>query len=98
MAVHQGPADGGVVHTDLYQPRRQPIPPHTGPAKRPRVGRQPGVDAVRDARVYRFPPRVEDLGNHRRGGIRRRVNEIRGAEQVVGGVMVDYQELPPGIS
>lgn len=55
MAVHQGPADGGVVHTDLYQPRRQPIPPHTGPAKRPRVGRQPGVDAVRDARVYRFP-------------------------------------------
>ncbi len=51
MAVHQGPADGGVVHTDLYQPRRQPAA--HWPSKRP--CRSPGVDDSARRRSISFP-------------------------------------------
>ena len=43
--------------------------------------------------VDRLVPRVEQLGDQHRGRIRRRVDVVGGAEQLVGGVVVDHQHL-----
>ena len=57
---------------------------------------RPGVQAVRDAEVDRLAPRVEQLGDQHGGRIRGRVDVVRRAEQLVGGVVVDHQHLAAG--
>ena len=97
MGVEQGAADRGVVDAELDQPGGQPVRARAGPAERTGVGGQPGVQAVRDADVDRLAPRVEQLGDQHRGGVGGRVDEVGGAEQLVGGVVVDDQHLAAGL-
>ena len=96
MGVHQRSADRRIVHADVDQPRRQPVRASTGPPERPGVGGQPGIDAMRHVHVDRLAPGVEQFGDHHGRRIRGRVNEIGGAEQLIGGVVVDHQQLVAG--
>ncbi|PQM49228.1 hypothetical protein C1Y40_00546 [Mycobacterium talmoniae] len=93
VGVQQRPADRGVVDAQLHQPGRQPVRAGGGPAERPGVGDQPGIQAMRHRQVNRFAPRVEQLGDQQRRRIRGRIHEIGGAEQLVGGVVVDHQQF-----
>ena len=97
MGVEQGAADRGVVDADLDQPRGQPVRARAGPAERTGVGGQPRIQAVRDAGVDGLAPRVEQLGDQHGGGVRRRVDVVGAAEQLVGGVVIDDEHLAVGV-
>ena len=93
VGVQQRAADRGVVDAELEQPGGQLVRARTGPPERPGVGGQTGVQAVRDALVERLAPGVEQFGDEHRRRVRRRVDVVGRAEQLVGGMVVDHQHL-----
>ena len=80
------------------QPRGQPVRAGAGPPERSGVGGQARVQAVRDGRVDRLAPGVEQIGHQHGGRVRRRIDVVGGAEQLVGGVVVDDQHLAAACS
>ncbi len=97
MGVEQGPRDRRAVDPGGEQSLGESVGLRATPPERSGVGHQSRVQAVRECGIDLDTPHVEEVGEHHRGGLGLRVDEVVGAEPRVGQMVVDHQDVRCGL-